>query len=130
MENVKYSLEVKGSVDETEHEKVEDLKMLSEEKNGLNHVGGVAGLLGQTASILSLLVKQEEEKPKLSLDPEDVETYKEAFNDFDHNKDGHISTQVSELSSYCQNDFGVGKTKQYFDELFWLQELHLALRRA
>ena len=57
-------------------------------------VGGVAGLLGQTASILSSLVQKEEEKPKFSLNPEDVETYKAAFNDFDHNKDGHISTQV------------------------------------
>ena len=114
MENVKDNLEVKGSVDETEHEKVEDLKMLSKEKNGLNHVGGVAGLLGQTASILSLLVKQEEEKPKLSLDPEDVETYKEAFNDFDHNKDGHISTQVSELSSSCQKILKLAKQSNLF----------------
>ena len=57
-------------------------------------VGGVAGLLGQTASILSSLVQKEEEKPKFALNPEDVETYKAAFNDFDHNKDGHISTQV------------------------------------
>ena len=58
-------------------------------------IGGVAGLLGKTASILGALVQKEEEAPKTSLPAEDVETYKEAFNDFDHNKDGHISTQVS-----------------------------------
>ena len=31
-------------------------------------------------------------KDTFGLNPEDVETYKEAFNDFDHNHDGHIST--------------------------------------
>ena len=85
---------MKESDDETGNE-----GMSSEEKPGLPgmkvpEVGGVAGLLGQTASILSLLLKKDEEKPKFSLNPEDVEIYKEAFNDFDHNKDGHISTQV------------------------------------
>ena len=29
------------------------------------------------------------------LNPEDVDTYKEAFNDFDHKHDGNISTQVT-----------------------------------
>ncbi len=56
--------------------------------------GGIASLLGSTASILggSTFTKAEE-KPKLSLKPEDVEKYKAAFNDFDHNQDGHISTK-------------------------------------
>ena len=56
-------------------------------------IGGIAGLLGQTASILGALVQKEDEAPKICLPAEDVETYKAAFNDFDHNKDGHISTQ-------------------------------------
>ena len=56
--------------------------------------GGIASLLGSTANILggSTFTKGEE-KPKLSLKPEDVEKYKAAFNDFDHNQDGHISTK-------------------------------------
>ena len=58
-----------------------------------NPGGGIASLLGSTASILGSTFTKEEEKPKLSLNPEDVERYKEAFNDFDHNKDGHISTK-------------------------------------
>ena len=33
-------------------------------------------------------------KDTFGLNTEDVETYKEAFNDFDHKHDGHISTQV------------------------------------
>ena len=85
--------------DEAWNEGMQSSHKSSEEKPDLPggkvaEVDGLAGLLGQTASILSLLVKQEEEKPKFSLNPEDVEIYKEAFNDFDHNKDGHISTQV------------------------------------
>ena len=55
--------------------------------------GGIASLLGSTASILGSTFTKEEEKPKFSLKPEDVEKYKAAFNDFDHNKDGHISTK-------------------------------------
>ena len=55
-----------------------------------NPGGGIASLLGSTASILGSTFTKEEEKPKFSLNPEDVERYKEAFNDFDHNKDGHI----------------------------------------
>ena len=31
-------------------------------------------------------------KDTFGLNPEDAETFKEAFNDFDHNHDGHIST--------------------------------------
>ena len=68
------------------------------EENGasenVGEVGGIAELLGKTATILSGLVKKEEEMPQMLLPTEDVETYKAAFNDFDHNKDGHISTQV------------------------------------
>ena len=66
-------------------------------------IGGIAGLLAQTSSILSLLVNQEEEALKVGLKAEDIATYKEAFNDFDHNKDGHISTQV--FSSHSAKTF-------------------------
>ena len=55
--------------------------------------GGIASLLGSTASILGSTFTKEEEKPKLSLKPEDIDKYKAAFNDFDHNNDGHISTK-------------------------------------
>lgn len=56
--------------------------------------GGIASLLGSTASILGgSTFTRGEEKPKLSLKPEDIEKYKAAFNDFDHNQDGHISTK-------------------------------------
>ena len=56
--------------------------------------GGIASLLGSTASILGgSTFAKEEAKPKLALKPEDVDKYKAAFSDFDHNKDGHISTK-------------------------------------
>ena len=55
--------------------------------------GGIASLLGSTASILGSALIKEPEKPKLKLKPEDVDKYKAAFNDFDHNGDGHISTK-------------------------------------
>ena len=55
--------------------------------------GGISSLLGSTASILGSTATREEIKPRFSLNPEDVERYKEAFKDFDHNKDGHISTK-------------------------------------
>ena len=55
--------------------------------------GGIASLLGSTASILGSTLTKEPEKPKFQLKPEDVEKYKEAFDDFDYNKDGHISTK-------------------------------------
>ena len=91
--------EMKTLVDERVKEEKKESKHCSEKTTEVNKVKvaevvGVAELLGQTASILSLLVQKEEEKPKFSLNPEDVDIYKEAFNDFDHNKDGHISTQV------------------------------------
>ena len=54
--------------------------------------GGIASLLGSTASILGSTATREEIKPRFSLNPEDVERYQQAFKDFDHNKDGHIST--------------------------------------
>ena len=51
-------------------------------------------MLGSTASILGGTVnKEKEEKRKEVLNSEDVELYKNAFNDFDHNKDGYISTK-------------------------------------
>ena len=55
--------------------------------------GGIASLLGSTASILGSTATKEEIKPRFSLNPEDVEKYQQAFKDFDHNKDGHISTK-------------------------------------
>ena len=55
--------------------------------------GGIASLLGSTASILGSTATREEIKPRFSLNPEDVERYQQAFKDFDHNKDGHISTK-------------------------------------
>ena len=81
-------------------------ELIKEEKKDINknediigenppEVGGIAGLLGKTATILGAMVQKEEEAPKISLPVEHVETYKAAFNDFDHNKDGHISTQVT-----------------------------------
>merc|ERR1719384_554311 len=54
--------------------------------------GGISSLLGSTASILGSTATREEIKPRFSLNPEDVERYQQAFKDFDHNKDGHIST--------------------------------------
>ena len=55
--------------------------------------GGISSLLGSTASILGSTATKEEIKPRFSLNPEDVEKYQQAFKDFDHNKDGHISTK-------------------------------------
>ena len=57
-------------------------------------VGGIAGLLCKTATILGALVQKEEETPKTSLPAEHVETYKAAFNNFDHNKQISIFMQV------------------------------------
>jgi len=85
--------------DNVENEGMEDKNMcedISEDKTP--EIGGIAGLLGKTATILGALVQKEEEAPKTSLPAEHVETYKAAFNDFDHNKDGHISTQELHLS--------------------------------
>ena len=84
--------------DNVENKEKEDKNMfedISEDKTP--EVGGIAGLLGKTATILGALVQKEEEAPKTSLPAEHVETYKAAFNDFDHNKDGHISTQVTQF---------------------------------
>ena len=44
-------------------------------------------------------------KDTFGLNPEDVETYKEAFDDFDHKHDGHISTQVIGKSRRCHKEF-------------------------
>ena len=68
--------------------------MTEEQKaSSVGPAGGVSSLLGSTASILGSTATKEEIKPRFSLNPEDVERYKEAFTDFDHNKDGHISTK-------------------------------------
>ena len=84
-------------IDNVDNEEKKDENMfevITEDKTP--EVGGIAGLLGKTATILGALVQKEEETPKTSLPAEHVETYKAAFNDFDHNKDGHISTQVTQ----------------------------------
>ena len=84
-------------IDNVDNEEKKDENMfevITEDKTP--EVGGIAGLLGKTATILGALVQKEEEAPKTSLPAEHVETYKAAFNDFDHNKDGHISTQVTQ----------------------------------
>ena len=110
---------VTEKVDTEEKKDVKKIKETVEEK--APEIGGIAGLLGKTACILGALVqKEEEEAPKISLPAEDVETYKAAFNDFDHNKDGHISTQVFYLNVYLYS----------LKNIIYFQDLHLSLRRA
>ena len=87
---------VRKNVNKKEENDLKKCEEIIEDK--VPEIGGIAGLLGQTASILGALVQKEDEAPKICLPAEDVETYKAAFNDFDHNKDGHISTQDLHLS--------------------------------
>ena len=87
---------VRETVNKEEEKDLKKYEEIIEDKGP--GIGGIAGLLGQTASILGALVQKEDEAPKICLPAEDVETYKAAFNDFDHNKDGHISTQDLHLS--------------------------------
>ena len=93
--NIIKHVQTENDKSDKEEKKKENIRQTSAKEEKEAEIGGVAGLLGKTASILGALVQKEEEAPKTSLPAEDVETYKEAFNDFDHNKDGHISTQVS-----------------------------------
>ena len=67
--------------------------IIQKQAKGSNEAG-IASLLGSTASILGgTVTREEEEKHKEVLKSEDIDLYKNAFNDFDHNKDGYISTK-------------------------------------
>ena len=75
----------------------EDKKKNATDIKDKEQLGGIPGLAGET-DILGAARKidddDDEEKQKCSINPEDVKTYMEAFNDFDHNQDGHISTRA------------------------------------
>jgi hypothetical protein len=81
---------------ELEPEKSIEMNLINTDENKERQVIGntdlVSGLPDNISGEQDNITR--DRKDTFGLNPEYVETYKEAFNDFDHKHDGHISTQV------------------------------------
>ena len=153
---VNMETEFVGKKKDEDKKEEEDKKKNATDIKDKEQLGGIPGLAGGTDNILGAAREigddDDEEKQKCSINPEDVETYMEAFNDFDHNQDGHISTRarigsfsfrLDHLFSFLSNFKTVlicfpKKCLMFYyhfdiessNHKIFNQELHLAFRRA